>query len=87
MGGASSSLPFDGEPYGYRVLDVQRDSPGALAGLVSWFDFIIYAGKTRLVRGCVVDAAAPAAARAATIAHTHDRSCRTRAHTMRRSRP
>lgn len=50
MGGSQSVEGFDGEPFGYRILDVQPQSPGAAAGLVSWFDFVVEAAGRRLVR-------------------------------------
>lgn len=50
MGGAQSVEGFDGDPFGYRIIDVQPSSPGAEAGLVSWFDFVVEAGGHRLVR-------------------------------------
>lgn len=51
MGGTQSVEGFDGDPFGYRIIDVQPNSPGADAGLVSWFDFVVEAGGQRLVRG------------------------------------
>ena len=52
--GASSSAPAEqagGSTDGYHVLKVSSNSPGSKAGLVPFFDYIVSANGTRLVRG------------------------------------
>lgn len=46
--GQSASGYDESSKVGYRVLAVQDDSPGYLAGLVSMFDFIVAAGGVQL---------------------------------------
>jgi parvulin-like peptidyl-prolyl isomerase len=46
--GNGSSVPIDGTE-GYHVLRVQDNSPGQVAGLEPFFDFIISIGNKRLV--------------------------------------
>ncbi|KAK3863751.1 hypothetical protein Pcinc_030507 [Petrolisthes cinctipes] len=48
MGGTQSVNIPGGGMEGYHVLRVQENSPGQLAGLEAFFDFIISIGKTRL---------------------------------------
>ena len=45
MGGSASTEVPGG---GYHVLRVQEGSPGHLAGLEAFFDFIVAIGNTRL---------------------------------------
>lgn len=48
MGGAQSVEIPGGGTEGYHVLRVQENSPGQLAGLEAFFDFIVSIGNTRL---------------------------------------
>ena len=49
--GNGSSVPVDGTE-GYHVLRVQDQSPGQVAGLEPFFDFIVSIGNKRLVCNC-----------------------------------
>ncbi|KAG0720003.1 Golgi reassembly-stacking protein 2 [Chionoecetes opilio] len=48
MGGSQSVAIPGGGTEGYHVLRVQENSPGQLAGLEAFFDFVISIGNTRL---------------------------------------
>jgi len=48
MGGSASTEVPGGGTEGYHVLRVQEGSPGHLAGLEAFFDFIVAIGNTRL---------------------------------------
>lgn len=48
MGGSVSVEVPGGGTEGYHVLRVQEGSPGQLAGLEAFFDFIVAIGNTRL---------------------------------------
>ena len=53
MGVVNSTVATEADKVGFHVVQVQPNSPGALAGLVSFFDFIVAANGVPLVSACV----------------------------------